>query len=168
MEVRKINENKLECIVNDYTWSKMLTDSYGKHFKEQIPRDTWLKALEKNQPKIFINHQDYIEIGENISVEATECGVMLTLNLTDKEQNLYDAVKKGKVNSCSFGFKVLDEDRIEKGTYYERTINSMELYEISLLDRIPAYNNTSIEARYLNTFNNLSLLQKEIEVLKLK
>lgn len=161
---------EIKCIVNDYTWSKILTDRHGRKFKEKIPRDTWLKALEKNQPKIFINHQNYIEIGENISIEATNNGVILNLNLTDKEQNLYNAVKNGKVNTCSFGFEVIDEDIVDRGSYYERVVKEMELFEISLLDRnrTPAYNNTKIEIRYLHTFNNLSLLQREIEVLKLK
>ena len=167
LEIRELNGNKLVCLVNNYDYSKIMTDKQGKRFRERIPKQVWLKAIEKNKDniKIFLNHQDYIEIGSNIDVQATDEGVVLTLELSDKEKGLYNAAKQDKLTGCSFGFKCIKDNITEQQGYYDREVLEMELYEISILDKTPAYNNTSVEARNLIYKNGL--LKREIELLSL-
>lgn len=168
LEIREVQGNKLVCLVNNYDYSKIMTDKQGKKFRERISKEVWEQAIEKNKDniKIFLNHQDYIEIGSNIEVQATNEGVILTLELSDKEMGLYNAAKQDKLTGCSFGFKCIKDNITENQGYYDREILEMELKEISLLDKTPAYNNTSVEARDLKYKN--SLLKKEIELLSLR
>ena len=61
--------------------------------------------------------------------------------------NLYERVKRGDVNQCSFGFDILDQD-VE---YHEDGptvwhIRKVKLYEVSVVT-FPAYEETSVEAR---------------------
>lgn len=67
---------------------------------------------------------------------------------------------------CSFGFKCIDEKITERGDFYECEIHDFELYEISILDKIPAYNNTSVEARNLQ-FSRNQLLKRRLRFLAL-
>ena len=168
LEIREVQGNKLVCLVNNYDYSKMMTDKQGKKFRERISKEVWEHAIEKNKDniKIFLNHQDYIEIGSNIKVQATNEGVILTLELSDKEMGLYQAAKSDKLTGCSFGFKCIKDNISETQGYYDREVLEMELYEISILDKTPAYNSTSVEARDLKYKN--SLLKKEIELLSLR
>lgn len=167
IEVRELHENKLVCLVNNYDWSKLLTDKHGKKFKERISKEVWQKAISKNPIKIFLNHSDYVEIGSDIQIEATENGVLLSLTLSEKEQGIYFAAKENRLTGCSFGFKCIDEKITECGDFYEREILNFELYEISILDKIPAYNNTSVEARNLQ-FNRNQLLIRKLHLLALE
>ena len=165
LEIRELNEHRLVCMVNNYTWSKMMTDKYGKKFRERISREVWGKALSKNPVKIFLNHSDYVEIGSDIQINAMEDGVFLTLTLSAKEHGIYRAAKENRLTGCSFGFKCIDEKITEHGDFYEREIHDFEIYEISLLDKLPAYNHTSVEARSLHYKH--SLLIQKLKLLKL-
>lgn len=159
-EIRELNKHKLVCIVNNYTWSKMMTDKYGKKFRERISKEVWERALSKNQVKVYLNHSDYVEIGYDIQINATKNGVLLTLTLNEKEHGIYRAAKENRLTGCSFGFKCIDEKITERGDFYEREILDFELYEISILDKIPAYNNTSVEARNLQCNINQLLIRR--------
>lgn len=160
IEVRELHENKLVCLVNNYDWSKLLTDKHGKKFKERISKEVWQKAISKNPVKIFLNHSDYVEIGSDIQINATENGVLLSLTLSEKEKGLYFAAKENRLTGCSFGFKCIDEKITDRGDFYEREILDFELYEISILDKIPAYYNTSVEVRNLQSSRNQLLIRK--------
>lgn len=61
--------------------------------------------------------------------------------------NLYERVKRGDVDQCSFGFFVKDEEieYREDGTTHW-ILKDVELFEVSCCT-FPAYENTSIEAR---------------------
>lgn len=165
-EIRELNEHRLVCMVNNYTWSKMMTDKNGKKFRERISREVWERALSKNQIKIYLNHSDYVEIGSDIQINATNNGVLLTLTLNEKEHGIYRAAKENRLTGCSFGFKCIDEKITERGDFYEREIHDFELYEISILDKIPAYNYTSVEARNLQFIRN-QLLKRRLRFLTL-
>lgn len=70
------------------------------------------------------------------------------INPEDSEaMNLYQRVKRGDVNQCSFGFDILGEEyeNREDGTTHW-VLNSVKLYEVSCCT-FPAYETTSIEAR---------------------
>lgn len=72
----------------------------------------------------------------------------IMINKNDSEAvNLYERVKRGDIDQCSFGFNILDEtmDSRSDGTT-KWTINEIELFEVSVVT-FPAYADTSVEAR---------------------
>ena len=61
--------------------------------------------------------------------------------------NLYERVKRGDVNQCSFGFDILEQDVDYKdGVPTVWRIKAVKLYEGSVVT-FPAYEDTSVEAR---------------------
>src|SRR5699024_3753528 len=61
--------------------------------------------------------------------------------------NLYERVKRGDVDQCSFGFNILDEttEYRDDGSV-KWTINEIDLHEVSVVT-FPAYGDTSVQAR---------------------
>ena len=72
--------------------------------------------------------------------------------------NLYERVKRGDVDQCSFGFDILEEDFEDRGTSVHWTIKKVKLYEVSVVT-FPAYTDTSVSARKndLNTIKERAL-----------
>lgn len=60
--------------------------------------------------------------------------------------NLYERVKRGDVDQCSFGFDILDEEFEDRGNEVHWTIKKVKLYEVSIVT-FPAYTETSVSAR---------------------
>ena len=62
--------------------------------------------------------------------------------------NLYERVKRGDVDQCSFGFNILKEetDWREDGTVKWK-IEEIDLHEVSVCT-FPAYEDTGIQARH--------------------
>ncbi|WP_297712943.1 HK97 family phage prohead protease [Clostridium sp.] len=167
LEVRELENNSISlvCKVNDYGLSKELRGINGV-FKEIVPRDTWERAINENI-KFYYNHKPYFELADKVELRAEEDGVYLYATLKESEKGLYDAVKNGEITGMSFGFKAL-KDRWENiGNYKQRIIEEMELFEVSILDKTPAYNNTSVEARELNIPVDLEIKRRRLELLKL-
>ena len=64
LEIRALNNYKISAMINDYMPSKLLHNKKGQTFKEICPKSTWEKAINDNM-KIFINHQNYYNVGLN-------------------------------------------------------------------------------------------------------
>lgn len=61
--------------------------------------------------------------------------------------DLYERVKRGDVDGCSFGFDILDEEsEIREDGSIHWTIKAVKLYEVSCCT-FPAYEETNISAR---------------------
>lgn len=167
-EIRELDGHKIRAKINNYQWSKMLTDRKARRFKEIVPKEVWESAINEDV-RVYLNHSEYVSIGQNVSIMALDDGVFLEMELRDNELGILDAVKANRLHSCSFGFVCTDEEVTYHGEYYERTIKSMELKEVSLLDRQAAYDNTEImEKRFLHVpFNQLELKRKRISFISM-
>lgn len=170
----RYNTDKKEFVglVNNYKPSKVMTRN-GKKFMEVIPKETFEKALAKNpNVKLYINHQDYVDVSESIELSAEPQGLMIRAKLSEKADNLFKDIKNGEFNSFSFGFKCLKdkwEDTPNDGVSL-RTIEDLELVEISILNIEAAYSGTKIlETRRFsdNELWRVSLANKQIEIMKL-
>ena len=64
----------------------------------------------------------------------------------------------------SFGFKAIKDTFNHVGNYLQRTIEDMELFEVSILDKTPAYNNTLVEARELNIPIDYTIKRKRLNL----
>lgn len=170
LEVRKLENSSLSlvCKVNDYSLSKELIGINGA-FRELVPKETWEKAINNNSDiKFYYNHKNYFELADKIELRAEEDGVFLYATLKESEKGLYDAVKNREITGMSFGFKCLKEKWDNVGNYKQRTIKEMELFEVSILDKTPAYNNTSVEARSLYIPVDLDIYRRQLELYKLR
>ena len=72
----------------------------------------------------------------------------ITINKNDTEAvNLYERVKRGDIDQCSFGFNILNETMEQRADGTTKwTITEIELFEVSVVT-FPAYADTSVEAR---------------------
>lgn len=105
--------------------------------------------------RALINHDTTLVLGRTrsntlkLSTDATGLYGTIVINENDTDaMNLYERVKRGDVNQCSFGFRILKEDMQEdriNGTV-KFVIKSVELYEVSVCT-FPAYASTEVEAR---------------------
>lgn len=167
LEIRELEDTtdakRIRAKINDYGWSKMLTDKQGKFFKEMVPIETWQSAINEHV-KVFLNHEDYVELGSETRFLIEPDGIYREITLRDNEKGVYTAVKENRLHSCSFGFICNDSKIISHCSYYERIILDMELLEVSLLDLTPAYNNTTIESRNFST-RNLQLSKRKLQLL---
>lgn len=168
LEIRELENSSLSlvCKVNDYSLSKELRGINGA-FRELVPKETWEKAINQNI-KFYYNHKPYFELGASAELRAEEDGVYLYATLKDTERGLYDAVKNREITGMSFGFKCIKDKWDNVGNFKQRTILDMELYEVSILDKTPAYNNTSVEARSLYIPLDLDIYKRQLELYKLR
>ena len=113
-------------------------------FSETLARD--VRAL--------VNHDTTLVLGRTtahtleLREDAHGLWGKIAINPKDGDaMNLYERVKRGDVNQCSFGFDILDEESaISDNGDVHWTIKKVELYEVSCCT-FPAYESTNITAR---------------------
>ena len=167
-EIRKLEDScfKISCKLNDYGLSKTLKNKNGE-FKEQISKEAWSKAIEKNKDniKVFYNHQDIVDVSNNIKFRIENDGVYADVILSDKAEGLYNKIKNNEVSGMSFGMEVIKDNFKHIGNFVKREIEEFNLIEISILDVTPAYNNTYVQTRNLCVPVNLDIYKKKIRII---
>lgn len=121
-EIKELDGHKIKAKINNYQWSKMLTDRKGRKFREIVPKEVWDSAINQ-EVRVYLNHSDYVSIGQNVSILALNDGVFLEMELRENELDILDAVKSNRLHSCSFGFVCTDEEIVNRGDYYERPLS---------------------------------------------
>ncbi len=104
--------------------------------------------------RALINHDTTLVLGRNkagtLELKEDTRGLWgkIVINPNDSDaMNLYERVKRGDVDQCSFGFDILEEDtEIRDDGSIHWTIKKVKLYEVSCCT-FPAYEDTSISAR---------------------
>jgi uncharacterized protein len=130
--------------------SKILSSPTGPFVEEIIPR-TFERALMKNDAvDVLFNHDKSRKLGStkegNLELREDNVGLRAIATITDDE--VMDKARKGELRGWSFGFAVLkDEWKKREDGMQKRMVEDIDLYEVSVLDRSPAYIATSIEAR---------------------
>lgn len=104
--------------------------------------------------RALINHDTTLVLGRTkagtLELKEDSRGLWgrVQLNTADTDaMNIYERVKRGDVDGCSIGFRILREEHKEMpdgATHW--TIKEIELHEISVCT-FPAYTDTSISAR---------------------
>jgi HK97 family phage prohead protease len=107
-----------------------------------------------NDIRALINHDTRLVLGRNksgtleLKVDSRGLWGSIKINPNDTDAvNLYERVKRGDVDQCSFGFNVTSEetDWREDGTV-KWTITGVDLHEVSVVT-FPAYEDTGVAAR---------------------
>ncbi|PWM13372.1 MAG: HK97 family phage prohead protease [Collinsella tanakaei] len=127
--------------------------------------DLWPGASESVAPGAFsqtlggdiralIDHETRLVLGRNkagtLELREDSHGLWgrVAINRNDQDaMNLYERVKRGDVDQCSFGFEITKEDTdIREDGSVHWTIREVKLYEVSVVT-FPAYEETSVSAR---------------------
>ena len=103
--------------------------------------------------RCLIDHETRLVLGRNkagtlvLKVDSRGLWGEVKINPNDQDaMNLYERVKRGDVDQCSFGFDILEEEFEDKGDSVHWTIKRVKLYEVSVVT-FPAYTETSVSAR---------------------
>lgn len=107
-----------------------------------------------NDIRALINHETRLVLGRNkagtLELKEDSHGLWgrIRINQNDSDaMNLYERVKRGDVDQCSFGFDIVKEDtEVRDDGSVHWTIKEVYLYEVSVCT-FPAYEDTSVSAR---------------------
>lgn len=128
--------------------------------------ELWSGAYETISPEAFddtlgndiralTNHDATLVLGRNkvgtlrLSTDSHGLWGEVIINERDVDAlNLYERVKRGDVDQCSFGFRILKEDTEwrDDGTV-KWTLRKVDLHEVSVCT-FPAYEDTGVQARH--------------------
>ncbi|RBR70516.1 HK97 family phage prohead protease [Enterococcus sp. DIV0167] len=146
------------------TSGEKIIEGYFAVFNQET--ELWPGAFEEISPEAFngslsndiralTNHETTLVLGRNksgtlkLSVDSRGLWGQITINENDSDAlNLYERVKRGDVDQCSFGFNILNEetDWKEDGTV-KWLLKEIDLHEVSVVT-FPAYENTGVQARH--------------------
>ena len=104
--------------------------------------------------RALINHDTTLVLGRTaahtleLRTDAHGLWGSILINPNDQDaMNLYERVKRGDVNQCSFGFDITNEDtEVREDGSVHWTIKGVKLYEVSVCT-FPAYETTEVSAR---------------------
>lgn len=121
--------------------------------------------------RCLIDHETRLVLGRNkagtLTLKTDSRGLWGEVKINPNDQdavNLYERVKRGDVDQCSFGFDILDEEFEERGAEVHWTIKKVKLYEVSVVT-FPAYEETGVTARKQQL---QTMKQRELEAWKTK
>ena len=112
------------------------SDTLGEDIRALTNHDTTL-VLGRNKAGTLTLREDSHGLWGSTRINQADADAM----------NLYNRVKRGDVDQCSFGFIILSEERrvLEKGDV-QYVILKVRLLEVSVVT-FPAYEDTSVSAR---------------------
>ncbi len=138
---------------------------------ESISPTAFDKTL-SNDVRALINHDTAFVLGRTksntLELKSDSRGLWGSIRINENDSdamNLYERVKRGDVDQCSFGFNILDEttEYRDDGSV-KWTINEIDLHEVSVVT-FPAYSDTSVQARMQQ---KEKIEQRQLEKQKIK
>ena len=129
------------------------TYEIGPGMTESVDRHAFDNTL-GGDIRALTNHDTSMVLGRTkahtLDLRVDEHGLWgdITINPNDQDaMNLYERVKRGDVDQCSFGFNIVSEEtefRDDGSIHW--TITEVELHEVSVCT-FPAYEDTNVSAR---------------------
>ena len=150
IEIRD-NSIRIEGYVNAICRDSRVLPYPRGRFVEQIKEKVWERALEKAEDvKLLFNHKENRQLGSLVqgNLELFEDAIGLRAICIIDDEEVIQKAKDGKLTGWSFGF-IAQKDTWEdfKEGIQRRFIEELDLIEVSILDKTPAYIGTSIEQR---------------------
>lgn len=161
---------------------KMIVEGYALRFNtlsndlggfvETISPEA-LKEADLSDVRCLIDHDSSKVLGrttsETLELKIDDEGLYFRAQLpnTTYAKDLYENIRLGNINQCSFGF-ILDEDgdefeKREEDGLFKRTLRKIKsLFDVSIVT-YPAYNDTSVEPA-LRSIEKIK--QEEIDAMK--
>ena len=146
IEIRSADKAVISGYVNAVEReSRVLHRVGGMPFREIVRQGTFAKALQNgNTVNLMLNHERTIcDTNSGLELREDNIGLFAKAVISDKE--VISAAKNGKLTGWSFGFKCKKDSWNDTGEI--RTLEDIELDEVSILTKTPAYTATSIELR---------------------
>lgn len=166
----KIGERRMRTIATDFTtredggapaiegYFAVFNSTYelGEGMTESIAPGAFTSSL-GNDVRALTNHDTTLVLGRTkngtLEIRQDDRGLWgrVQINPNDADaMNLYERVKRGDVDQCSFGFDIRSEEtefRDDGSVHW--TITDVELYEVSCCT-FPAYTETSVSVARAN------------------
>lgn len=128
------------------------TELFPGYFEEILP-GAFDDSI-SNDVRALIDHDHAKVLGRSksntlhLKVDSRGLWGSIRINENDAEaMNLYERVKRGDVDQCSFGFMIQDEEySFEDDGSVRNKLKKVDLHEVSVVT-FPAYNDTSVQAR---------------------
>lgn len=125
-----------------------------KDMTESIAPGAFTETLKDADVRALINHETRLVLGRTkagtLELKEDERGLWGKIRINPNDQdamNLYERVKRGDVDQCSFGFEIIrEETEIGEDGSIHWTIMEVRLYEVSVCT-FPAYEETEVSAR---------------------
>lgn len=142
----------------------MYNKKRNRWFKEIMSTGVFKRSLNQHPSiPLLLEHDFNQELAHTdkgtLVVEEDQIGLKFTAKIENRD--LYERVKDGRINNCSFGFRVLDEKYEPINSKLERRrVSEIELIECSLVSN-PAYLGSIVETRELE-----DALKEEEEYMK--
>lgn len=142
--------------------SRVLHDLHGP-FIEIIKPGTFAKSLERRYDVgLMLNHKRNLE-PTNLELYEDNIGLRAKIDIDDSE--VVELAEHGKLTGFSFGFVAKSDTWDDSQEVRRRTIDDLDLQEVSILSVAPAYIATSIEARgEAATLHEQRSIEQEFEV----
>jgi HK97 family phage prohead protease len=129
-------------------------------FIETIKPGAFTRAVkEKQDVRGLMNHDANLVLGRTksgtLSLNQDATGLYFECDLPDTQtaRDLYELVKRGDIDGCSFGFQVMKQSWREEKDAGGKMIQYREIEDVDLFDvgpvTFPAYPQTSVDARSL-------------------
>lgn len=192
IEIRSSNEAVISGYVNAVERdSRIMPKGKGatavRSFVERVRAGTFDKAIKRGTPiELRFNHDKIIgDTTSNLELYEDNIGLYARAIISDTQ--VIEKAQRGELRGWSFGFIAEGETWDKEGEIDGRTLEDIDLKEVSILDKTPAYFGTSVEVREeeSNVFetrgiagnikligkespkaNSLEIYEKEIEILK--
>jgi HK97 family phage prohead protease len=192
IEIRSSNEAVISGYVNAVERdSRIMPKGKGatavRSFVERVRAGTFDKAIKRGTPiELRFNHDKIIgDTTSNLELYEDNIGLYARAIISDTQ--VIEKAQRGELRGWSFGFIAEGETWDKEGEIDRRTLEDIDLKEVSILDKTPAYFGTSVEVREeeSNVFetrgiagnikligkespkaNSLEIYEKEIEILK--
>ena len=189
IEVRSANEAFISGYVNAVEReSRILPKSGGiiRQFVEKVKAGTFRNALKAEKPiELRFNHgKTLCDTKTGLTLYEDSIGLYAEATVTDTE--VVRCAKNGELRGWSFGFVCKKDSWDKDGELDRRTLEDIDLKEVSILTKTPAYIGTSIEVRSdeiieqrgfegvavhsieSETEQKTEMLDREIEILRLR
>lgn len=185
MEMNRQEQRQTRSIVSDLKTraeeDEMIIEGYFAVYNTET--ELWPGAFEEIAPGAFdntlsndiralINHDTSLVLGRNkagtLELKTDSRGLWgrIKINPNDTDAvNLYERVKRGDVDQCSFGFNIISEETDYRDDETVKwTIKEVDLHEVSIVT-FPAYEETGVQARQKQV---KQYKQKQLELRKNK
>lgn len=169
MEIR-IKDASLQCLeegklevggyinVTERQSEMLFSQQRNKWFKETMKKGVFQRAINKAKEIPLLLEHDWSQKLANTNdgtLELVEDNIGLKFRAMIENKEIYDQVKAGLINACSFGFKALHQSIEGVNERFERRyVDEIELKEVSLVKN-PAYVGSLVETR--------AMLEEEIK-----
>lgn len=165
----KIRESGEEAYVEGY-FSVFNSDYViDSNYRESVAPGAFAETLGEDI-RCLVNHDTTLVLGRNkagtLELREDSHGLWGRVKINPNDQdavNLYERVKRGDVNQCSFGFEILDEETEIDGENYHWIIRKVKLYEVSVCT-FPAYEDT--EVKIARTAQAEEAARRELQIRK--